>query len=106
MVCKPSLVSFHFPTDYIAEEMLIDFREIIGEHSGENLAHAVWETMELYGLKGRVSAFLYVAYYFINSAQIIAVSCDNASNNDPRGSSSTIFGPVYDVCPIQYIWLR
>jgi hypothetical protein len=39
----------------ISEELLIDFRELVGEHSGENLAHAVYETLNLYGLKGRVS---------------------------------------------------
>jgi hypothetical protein len=48
------------------EELLIDFREIIGEHSGANLAEAVWNTLELYGLKNHVTA----------------VVCDNASNND------------------------
>jgi len=36
------------------EELLIDFREIIGEHSGANLAEAVWNALELYGLKDRV----------------------------------------------------
>jgi hypothetical protein len=30
--------------------MLIDFREIVGEHSGENMADAVWETLKKYGL--------------------------------------------------------
>ena len=37
------------------EELLIDFRELIGEHSGENMAEAVWATMELYGLVRKVS---------------------------------------------------
>ena len=37
------------------EELLIDFRELIGEHSGENMAEAIWETLELYGLIGRAS---------------------------------------------------
>jgi hypothetical protein len=36
-----------------AEELLIDFRELIGQHSGENMAEAVWATMELYGLVGK-----------------------------------------------------
>jgi hypothetical protein len=39
----------------LSEELLIDFRELIGEHSGENMAEAVWATMELYGLIGKVS---------------------------------------------------
>ncbi|KAG0705645.1 hypothetical protein DFH29DRAFT_760050, partial [Suillus ampliporus] len=49
------------------EELLIDFCEIIGEHSRANLAEAVWNTLELYGLKN----------------QVMAIVCDNhASNND------------------------
>jgi len=39
---------------HFAEELLIDFRELIGEHSGDNMAEAVWQTLELYGLVGRV----------------------------------------------------
>lgn len=37
------------------EESLIDFRELIGQHSGENMAAAIWETVEMSGLLGRVS---------------------------------------------------
>ncbi|KAH9915977.1 uncharacterized protein BXZ73DRAFT_54055, partial [Epithele typhae] len=48
------------------EEVLLDFRELQGEHSGENLADSVWHTMSTYGLKGRV----------------IAINSDNATNND------------------------
>jgi hypothetical protein len=44
--------TFHIPP---TEELLIDFRELLGEHSGENMAEAVWATMELYGLIGKVS---------------------------------------------------
>lgn len=36
------------------EELLIDFRELIGEHSGENMADAVWQTLTTYGIEGRV----------------------------------------------------
>jgi hypothetical protein len=36
----------------ISEELLIDFQELIGVHSGENLAHAVYETINMCGLKG------------------------------------------------------
>jgi hypothetical protein len=39
---------------HLAEELLIDFRELIGEHSGKNMAEVVWQTLELYGLVGRV----------------------------------------------------
>jgi hypothetical protein len=30
----------------LLEELLIDFRELQGEHSGENMAEAVWETLK------------------------------------------------------------
>jgi hypothetical protein len=32
------------------EELLIDFREILGEHSGENLGKILWDTILSYGL--------------------------------------------------------
>jgi hypothetical protein len=48
------------------EELLIDFRELISEHSGENMTEAVWETLKQYGLIG----------------QIIAIIMDNAMNNN------------------------
>lgn len=38
----------------ILDELLIDFQELIGAHTGENMAEVVWETIDLYGLKGRV----------------------------------------------------
>jgi hypothetical protein len=41
-------------TSLVAEELLIDFRELLGEHSGENMAEAVWETLVMYGIEGRV----------------------------------------------------
>lgn len=44
------------------EELLIDFRELLGEHSGENFASLVWDTLELYGLVGRVRICHFLAY--------------------------------------------
>ena len=41
-------------TRMVAEELLIDFRELLGEHSGENMAEAVWETLVMYRIDGRV----------------------------------------------------
>ncbi|KAJ7926484.1 hypothetical protein B0H13DRAFT_1576822, partial [Mycena leptocephala] len=32
------------------EECLIDFRELVGAHSGENMALAVWETIEKFAI--------------------------------------------------------
>ncbi|KAE9401926.1 hypothetical protein BT96DRAFT_751758, partial [Gymnopus androsaceus JB14] len=33
------------------QEILIDFQELIGKHSGENMASVVWGTIEKFGLK-------------------------------------------------------
>ena len=41
----------------LLEETLIDFKELIGEHSGDNMADAVWDTLELYSLKDKVSCY-------------------------------------------------
>jgi hypothetical protein len=46
--------------------VLIDFRELHGSHTGENLADVVWETLEKYGI----------------ALKVIAIVCDNASNNE------------------------
>jgi hypothetical protein len=48
-------LSTRYRADIPLEELLIDFQELIGEHSGENMADAVWATLELYGLIGKVS---------------------------------------------------
>ncbi|KAF8812113.1 hypothetical protein BYT27DRAFT_7087987, partial [Phlegmacium glaucopus] len=48
------------------EELLIDFQELVGEHSGENMAEVVWETLKQYGIENQIFAFM----------------LDNASNND------------------------
>jgi hypothetical protein len=39
----------------ISEELLIDFCKLVREHSSKNLAHAVYKTLNLYSLKGRIS---------------------------------------------------
>ncbi|KAN0131304.1 Ribonuclease H-like domain containing protein [Lactarius tabidus] len=48
------------------EELLINFRELEGEHSGANMAEAVWETLVCFGIENQIMAFM----------------LDNASNND------------------------
>ena len=50
----------------ILEEILLDFRELQGEHSGANLAKEVWESLVAFGIQDR----------------IMAIASDNASNND------------------------
>jgi hypothetical protein len=51
LVCRYSLdIHLYLPASDIpiTEEVLLDFQEIQGEHSGKNLAHIVWNTIELY----------------------------------------------------------
>jgi hypothetical protein len=38
----------------LIEELLIDFQEVIGEHSGENMAEVVWDTLTLYEIPHKV----------------------------------------------------
>lgn len=33
---------------------MLDFRELIGDHSGDNMAEVVWATLHEYGLTNRV----------------------------------------------------
>jgi len=40
------------------EELLIDFRELVGEHSGENMADAVWEVLLRFNIQDKVYIFL------------------------------------------------
>jgi hypothetical protein len=45
------------------------------------MAEAVWQTMELYGLIGRV-CYLLSLWVLLTCSQIIAIVMDNASNNN------------------------
>ncbi|KAJ7190813.1 hypothetical protein GGX14DRAFT_306071, partial [Mycena pura] len=45
-----AIVVHYITNDGKLEELLLDFRELMGEHSGANMAEIVWETLELYGL--------------------------------------------------------
>ncbi|KAJ6609451.1 hypothetical protein B0H10DRAFT_1675845, partial [Mycena sp. CBHHK59/15] len=46
-----AVVAHYVTNDGHLEELLIDFRELVGEHSGENMADAIWGTVEMYGLE-------------------------------------------------------
>jgi hypothetical protein len=74
-----------FKSFFFVEELLIDFRELIREHSGENMAEAVWTTLELYGLTRKASFDLLSSIppsLSSSYSQIIAMVMDNASNNN------------------------
>lgn len=59
LISKPLNILF---ITNIAEELLIDFRELIGEHSGENMAEVVWDSLKRYGLESRVSLKCHYTY--------------------------------------------
>ncbi|KAF9551879.1 hypothetical protein CPC08DRAFT_647470, partial [Agrocybe pediades] len=40
------------------EELLIDFRELVGEHLGENMAEVVWQTLTTYRIEDRIITFV------------------------------------------------
>jgi hypothetical protein len=42
----------------LIEEILVDFKELVGEHSGENLAEIVWDVLSTYGIANKVSIAL------------------------------------------------
>ena len=48
---KPILHSHLYYSFTSLEETLIDFKELIGKHYGNNMADAIWGTLELYGIK-------------------------------------------------------
>ncbi|KAK7042062.1 Transposase-like protein [Favolaschia claudopus] len=56
-----AIVVHYIGNDGKLEECLIDFREFVGQHSGENMAAVVWQTVEDFGLKGRVSSPFFVS---------------------------------------------
>jgi hypothetical protein len=68
------------------EELLIDFRELEGEHSGVNLAEATWQTLCTYGIEHRVYFFptirMDITLTQTLTLQIMAFMTDNASNNN------------------------
>ena len=40
------------------EELLIDFWELLGEHSSENMAEVVWTTSKLYRIENQIISIL------------------------------------------------
>jgi L-ribulose-5-phosphate 3-epimerase UlaE len=50
------------------EELLIDFREMDGAHTGANMAEATWDTLTRFGLENRVSEVKISCMYFTLTA--------------------------------------
>ena len=40
---------------FLSEELLINFKELIGEHSGENIADIIWGVLNLYRITDKVA---------------------------------------------------
>ncbi|KAE9391246.1 hypothetical protein BT96DRAFT_748630, partial [Gymnopus androsaceus JB14] len=45
-----AIVAHYITNDGKLEEILIDFQELIGEHSGDNMADILWNTLKKRGL--------------------------------------------------------
>ncbi|KAJ7033056.1 hypothetical protein C8F04DRAFT_958248 [Mycena alexandri] len=61
--------TIYFDSDSVlttTEECLIDFAELVSDHSGETMATTVWSTLCKYNLQGKIIAFV----------------MDNTTNND------------------------
>ena len=48
------IVYIYLQLIFSLEELLIDFQELLGEYSGENLAAVVWSTLEAYNIQNNV----------------------------------------------------
>jgi len=101
------------PRPLFQKELLIDFRELVREHSGENLAHVVYNTLNLYGLKGHVSlqvvpgfcTLTLTTHRFLPSMQTMTPW----SNTWRHFCSGILFSLVpwmsgCSACLIQFIW--
>lgn len=52
--CGTLLNIYQIIAHIFSEELLIDFCELVGQHSGENMAAAVWSTLETYNIQNKV----------------------------------------------------
>ena len=71
------------------EELLIDFCELVGKHSGENLADAVWQTMKLYGLQGCVGHAIFCSEYNLIVSQVMTHSHPQPLDSSSQGLSKS-----------------
>ncbi len=68
--------------DNSAEELIIDFKEVIGDHGGENIAEVVWGTLTLYNIQDQVRVFRLILYCLLNTPKVICFVMDMRRNND------------------------
>ena len=56
---------------FYLEELLIDFKELIGEHSSENMADVVWDVLKLYRITDKVG----IAFLMSVNSLLMSDSC-------------------------------
>jgi hypothetical protein len=64
------------------EELLIDFQELIRQHSGENMAAVVWSMLETYNIQDKVRLVSIPLSQLTYMPLDNCLMMDNASNND------------------------
>ena len=63
--------------------MLLDIIEVARSHSGLNLAAAFAKILDDFGISDKVRRYCEIIGYGLTlDAQILSITCDNASNND------------------------
>lgn len=65
LVCR-RLFFINVFAELSTEECLIDFRELLGRHTGENIADAVWETLGMFDIQGKVNTLFMLWMRFLN----------------------------------------
>lgn len=96
-------------------ELLIDFKEILGSHTGANMADIVWDTLEMYGLTGRVrdlfKPFVHSAH--CNRSSLLWPTMQRATTPCSMRSRCAAWSAVFrstpanrvcDACHIRSIW--
>ena len=70
------------------QSLIIDFIQIWGTHTGENIRKTFIEGLENFSIQTKVSLFFYFILFYLNIFnclfnlyQIIGIMTDNASNN-------------------------
>jgi len=68
---------------YTIEELLIDFHELEGEHSGANMAQVTWDTLTSFGIENWVCCHLLKHQVKLSIfLQVMVLMTDNVSNNN------------------------
>ena len=76
-------MTVHFENAGVLISMLLDIIEVVCSHLGFNLAAAFAKILKEFGISNKASTFIEIEYVKLTRhAQILLITCDNASNND------------------------